>query len=266
MNKMIEITSAKNPTIKEIKTLYKRKNRWEHNLFIIEGIKIIDESISNNIDIKYMVYTDKLLNTKEGVEFFQRIKDRKELIKVDDSIFKEICDTDNPQGILAIARFKERSLKNIYELNRPFLLFLDKLQDPGNLGTIIRTADAFNIDGIILGKGSVDPYNPKVVRSTMGSIFRVPLYFCENTLECLGNVKNHGIEIIATSLKGVPIYNADFGKGFVLVIGNEAKGVSDDISSIASRSIKIPMPGGSESLNAGVAASIIMYEAMRCRS
>ena len=261
---MIEITSIKNPLIKEIKSLYRKKERMKSKTFIIEGIKIIEEAIDHSYSIKNIIYTDKLMNTKGGLEFFETIKDREELIFVPDNIFREISDTENPQGVLAIARFRFEDLDKLKEKENPSLIFLDRLQDPGNMGTIIRTADAFNMDGIIITDGSVDPYNPKVVRATMGSIFRLPIYYIEDSIQGLSYLKENGLRIFSTSLEGsLPIYDIDYNKGFILVIGNESTGVSDEIYSLSDELIRIPMPGRAESLNAGVAASIIMYESMK---
>lgn len=263
---MIQITSMKNPLIKEIKSLYRKKDRLRGRAFIIEGIKIIEEAINNGYPIKNVIYTDQLLNTEGGTEFFEKIKELNNLVYVSSNIFKEISDTENPQGILGIASFEHKILNDMIIIEKPFLLLLDGVQDPGNMGTIIRTADAFNVNGIIITDGCVDPYNPKVVRATMGSIFRVPLYYTSNGTIELNKLKEMNIKIFATSLEGsVPIYDADFNDGFVMVIGNESKGVSQDIFSISDKLIKIPMPGKSESLNAGVAASIIMYEVMKQR-
>lgn len=167
---------------------------------------------------------------------------------------------------MGVCEFNIRDFSDIDGLDNPSILFLDGIQDPGNMGTIIRSADAFNIDGIILGDGSVDPYNSKVVRATMGSIFRVPLYVCDNSIGSLESLKNKGFNILATSLDGMNIYDGDFNNKFICVIGNEANGVSPRILDMADRRIKIPMPGNAESLNAGVAASIIMYESMRSRN
>lgn len=262
---MIEITSLRNPIIKEIKGLYRKRDRWENKLFIMEGIKIIDEAISNNINLKYIVYNDKLLLTDDGQKFYNHNIDFPRLIKVTEGIFKEISDTDNPQGVLAVGEFVLNSLDNDVDLKSSFL-FLDALQDPGNLGTIIRSCDAFKLDGIILGENCVDSYNPKVVRATMGSIFRVPIYYIKNNTHCLMKLKDSNFKLYATSLDGsVPNYDIDYRDKYVIVIGNESQGVDDSILAIADGLIKIPMPGDAESLNAGVAASIIMYEAMRQR-
>lgn len=235
--------------------------------FIIEGIKIIEEAIYNNYPIKNIIYTDKLLEVKGGREFFETIKDMKELIYVGDNVFKEISDTENPQGILAVARFSFEDLDKLKDIKNPSLIFLDRLQDPGNMGTIIRTADAFNIDGIIITDGSVDPYNPKVVRATMGSIFRLPIYYIEDSVCGLNSLKDNKLKVYSTSLEGsLPIYDIDYKDGFVLVIGNESTGVSNEVYNLSEGLIRIPMPGKAESLNAGVAASIIMYEVMKQRA
>lgn len=263
---MMEITSLKNPLIKEIKSLYRKKERLKNNSFIIEGIKIIQEAINYDYELKYIIYTDQLLSTTDGKEFFGIIKDLDNIIYVPNNIFKEIADTENPQGVLAIAKFQYKILNQINNKKGISLVFLDELQDPGNMGTIIRTADAFNIDGIIVTPGSVDPYNPKVVRATMGSIFRVPLYYTTEGVKDLIQLKSQGIKVYSTSLEGsIPIFDANFKESFVLIIGNESKGVSEEYYSLSDRLIKIPMLGKAESLNAGVASSIIMYEVMKQR-
>ncbi len=263
---MIEISSQNNPLIKEIKTLYRKKGRVKNKAFIIEGIKMIEEAIDNSYPVKNIIYTDQLFKTKDGEKFFEKIKELDNTIYVPNNIFKEISDTENPQGVLGIAKFEYENLGEKYKKERLFLLFLDEVQDPGNMGTIIRTADAFNADGIIITEGCVDPYNPKVVRATMGSIFRVPIYYTSDGIQDLKKIKAMDIQLYSTSLEGsIPTYEADFSKGFVLIIGNESKGVRKEIFSLSDKLIKIPMPGKAESLNAGVAASIIMYEVMKQR-
>ncbi len=262
---MMEITSLRNPIIKEIKGLYRKRDRWENRLFLMEGIKIIDEAISNDINLKYIIYNEKLLLTEDGQNFYNKNIDFPRLIKVTDIVFKEISDTDNPQGVLAVGEFNFNSLENDMDF-KSSLLFLDGLQDPGNMGTIIRSCDAFKLDGIILGENCVDLYNPKVVRATMGSIFRVPIYYTKNNIDGLKKLKDNNFKLYATSLDGsVPNYDIDYNEKYVIAIGNESRGVDNSILEIADSLIKIPMPGNAESLNAGVAASIIMYEAMKQR-
>ncbi|MFY9285220.1 MAG: TrmH family RNA methyltransferase [Tissierellaceae bacterium] len=262
---MLEISSSNNPLIKEIKGLNKKRNRWKSKLFIIEGVKIVEEAINSEIKIRKILFSNSFLESKEGLIFYENVKNTYDTLRLKDNLFKDLSDTENPQGIMALCEFHLRDLTEIGALDNPSILFLDAIQDPGNLGTIIRSADAFDIDGIILGEGCVDPYNLKVVRSTMGSILRLPLYIRDDSLETLMTLKQDGFEIMVTSLDGSPIYDIDFKKKFVAVIGNEAKGVNPKILDLADKYIKIPMPGKAESLNAGVAASILMYETMRNR-
>ncbi len=261
---MIKITSVKNPLIKEIKSLYRKKERKKAGLFIVEGIKIIEEMIDRDYSFKNIIYTDSLLDSKEGKTVFSSLENEGRLINVSESVFKEISDTENPQGILGLAYINTHNIEELDIDRNRFLLYLDGVQDPGNMGTIIRTADAFNIDGIILRDGCVDPYNPKVVRATMGSIFRVPIYFESSGIEEIENLKSLGMKIYSTSLEdSLDINKVNFKANSIVVIGNESKGVSREIYDLSDSLIKIPMPGDSESLNAGVAASIIMYEAMK---
>lgn len=262
---MSQITSSKNKLIKEIKSLYRKKGRQKQKSFLIEGIKIIEEAIENEYPIKHIIYTDYLMESEEGRKFFSKIEGFESLIYVPENIFKEISDTENPQGIIGVSNIVSRNIEEIYMNTKKSLLFLDGIQDPGNMGTIIRTADAFSMDGIIIREGSVDPYNPKVIRSTMGSIFRMPLYYSKGIDE-LEKLKSKGVNIYSTALGGsIPIYSVDFKEDFVLIIGNESKGASEEVFSLSDKLIKIPMTGKAESLNAAVAASIIMYEVMKQR-
>lgn len=262
---MVEISSLKNPLIKEFKSLLRKKSRWEKGLFIIEGIKLIEEAMANKVQIKNILYTEKLLCNRDGLCLFERVKGLGKTIKVSETLFDEISNMENSQGIIASVYFNTGTLDVTKDKNR-FFLFLDGVQDPGNMGTIIRSADAFSIDGIIIGEGCVDTYNPKVVRSTMGSIFRVPLFFIKDNMETLDFLQDNGFKIYATSLEGsIANYDIDYKEDFVIVIGSESQGVKDKILQLSDKRIKIPMPGNAESLNAGVAASIIMYEGMKQR-
>lgn len=260
---MIEIKSNKNSLIKEIKSLYRKKERKNRGLFVVEGIKIIEEIIDRDYPFKNIVYTASILENKEGKELISKIENIKNLVCVPENIFKEIADTENPQGILGVANIQINKIDELNINKTKLLLYLDRVQDPGNMGTIIRTADAFNIDGIIISDGCVDPYNPKVARATMGSIFRVPLYFVDDGIAEIEKLKNNGINVYSSSLIGsIDIDKIDFKTKSMVVIGNESNGVRRRIYDLSDKLIKIPMPGRSESLNAGVAASIIMYESM----
>lgn len=257
---MNKIKSSKNPLIKEIKSLYRKRERKKLGLFLVEGIKIVEELVDENYLFKKIVYTDSVFSNKDGKALIQKIGNSKKLVKVSEDLFKEISDTENPQGILGLVNIPLYKIEDLNLDNINLLLYLDEIQDPGNMGTIIRSADAFNIDGIIIPEGCVDPYNPKVARATMGSIFRVPLYFIDDGVAEIKRLKSEGIKLYSSSLVGsVDIGKINF-KRSIVAIGNESKGVSPEIHKLSDKLIKIPMLGESESLNAGVAASIIMYQ------
>jgi len=263
---MITITSSSNPTIKLIKSLYKKKDRWNKKLFIAEGIKIVNECLSSGYSIEYVVYSNKLMNVAGGRELFYRISSLPNIINVPDKLFDELSDVETPQGVLAVISFDVQRIEDVDVDKKPFILLLDSVQDPGNLGTIIRTADAFGIDGIIVTEGCVDVYNPKVIRATMGSIFRVPIYHHDSGEDIIRKLKEKGAIVYSTSLEGKEfIQDVDFNQFALLIIGNESKGVSNNLESLADKLIKIPMVGKAESLNAAVASSIIMYEVLRQR-
>ena len=236
----------------------------ETGYFIIEGIKIIKEALDYDYELKNIIFSHQLRGTAEGQEFFREIENFKNLICLPDKIFNEISDTENPQGIMGLAKINYKDIGQIENKGSSFFIYLDQVQDPGNIGTIIRTGDGFNIDGIIITEGTVDPYNPKVVRATMGSIFRIPIYYSDGGLKDLNILKEKGFKLLSTSLyNSQSLFDAQLKESLVITIGNESKGVSQEILQASDGLISIPMPGGAESLNAGVAASIIMYEAMR---
>lgn len=264
---MINITSNSNSTIKEVKSLNRRKERWKKQLFIVEGVKIVEECIDNNYPLFYIIYCDDLFDAQGGMELFKKIQHSDRLINIPVELYKGISDTENPQGILAVSRFNIEPIENIDIEKNPFILLLDKVQDPGNMGTIIRTGDAFGADGIIVTEGCVDIYNPKVVRATMGSIFRVPIYHEGDTVKTVESLRDKGVQILSTSLRESQyIENIDFKESCMFIIGNESKGVSQSLNDLADKLIKIPMIGEAESLNVAIASSIIMYEAMKQRN
>ena len=251
------ITSKDNEIIKNIRKLKDKKYRDEKNEFIIEGIKIIEEAMEENAVIKKIVVCDECSSDLPQDLLYKIAKF--DVIYVPEKIFKIITDVNNPQGILAVV---EKNNNKEINYNSNFFLVLDNIQDPGNMGTILRTADSINLKQIIVAKGSSDCYNPKVVRSTMGAIFRVNVIEWD-LVKTIKELKKHKIKIFATDLNTEnSIYDVKYEKTAV-VIGNEANGVSDAVLDISDEKIKIPMLGRTESLNAGVATGIIVYEAMR---
>ena len=176
------------------------------------------------------------------------------------NLFFQIASTENPQGIMAVVKKKSYE-KN---LSGDFYLVCDKVQDPGNLGTIIRTAHAAGVDGIILTKGTVDIYNDKTIRSTMGSIFYTPIFYDDNSFTIIKDLKYKGFSLVATSLsESRNFFEEDLRGKIILAVGNEGNGISDELFNLCDKKVKIPMPGGAESLNVSIAASIILFEKVR---
>lgn len=255
------ITSKDNETVKNIRKLKEKKYRDLNNSYIIEGIKLIKEAIIEKKLIKQIVVCEENINN--GVIDKKLLYEiaKYECIYVNKKIFTLISDVQNPQGILAVIE-KQNSEDNI-DYKEDIIVVLDGIQDPGNLGTILRTIDSVGLKQVIVSKETADAYNPKVVRSTMGAIFRVNIIESDNLIETLKNLRKHKYKIMATSLEtNNYIYDVDYNKK-VIVIGNEANGVSKEILNAAEEKIKIPMLGRTESLNASVATSIILYEYVR---
>ncbi len=258
------ITSSQNPLIKEIKALKTKKYRDKNKIFFIEGIKFVEEAIKYNAEIIKVLVSEKFLKTSSGNKILSLINfEGCEVFLLSQKLFNEVSDTENPQGIMAIIK-QNQSLLNTFENANNFYLILDTIQDPGNLGTIIRTADAAGVTGVILSKGCVDLYNPKVLRATMGSIFHLPVFFSEDIIETISNIRSKGIKIIAAFLNGsVSCFEMDAIDNIAVIIGNEANGISEELAAQADLLVKIPMPGKAESLNASIAAALIMFEVVR---
>lgn len=255
------ISSKDNETIKQIRKLKDKKYRDQNNEFIIEGIKLLKEAIQEKAKIKIIVVCDDC--EKNGTLDKKLLYEiaKYNCIYVTEKVFNLITDVSNPQGVLAVVE-KNNNIKDI-NFNDDLILILDNLQDPGNLGTIIRTLDSINLKQIIISKGSGDVYNPKVVRSSMGAIFRVKVLESDNLEKTIKELKKHKFTVMATDLNtNSSIYDEKYSK-CAIIIGNEANGVSEEILNLADKKIKIPMLGKTESLNASVATGIILYEYVR---
>lgn len=257
------ITSKQNNIIKYTKSLQQKNIRDKEGRFFVEGYRIVKDAIDSDFDIEYIIFNENMTNDAE--KLFSEIKDKLTYYIVSDGVFSDISDTKTPQGVLAVVNKKEYSLKDIIDKSNGMMVLLENIQDPGNMGTIIRTSDAAGADGIIGSKGSVDIYNPKVLRSTMGSIFHLPVVMVENFLECIDMLKSDQYNIFASHLKGsLNHFQADMKGKVGIIIGNEANGISDEVSEKCML-IKIPMMGRAESLNASVSAGILIYEYVRQR-
>ena len=263
---MQKITSKDNEYIKHVRKLKDKKYRDNNNEYVIEGIKMIAEAIRENVNIKQIIIFDDCEKTEAIPKELMYEIAKQECVYVTNKIFESITGVINPQGILAVvAKQTQHDLKPSEQIDytQDIIVALDDIQDPGNLGTILRTVDSVGLNQILVSKGTADSYNPKVVRSTMGAIFRVRIIECEDLKATLKEIKKHKFKIMVTSLQTEnDIYNADFNKN-VIVIGNEANGVKRDIQDMADNKVKIPMIGKTESLNASVATGIMLYEYVR---
>lgn len=259
---MDTISSPHNPLVKQVKLLKQKKHRDGLGLFFIEGSRFVQEAVLSAAGIEYIFVTESFAASNK-VLMKQLEAYRTYLLP--EKLLAELSDTESPQGILAVVKAAYCSLETLLA-GKGMLIVLDSLQDPGNMGTIIRTADAADFAGIILSKGCVDVYNPKVLRSTMGSIFHIPFYQSHNLLEALAAIKAEGIKLYAADMKGASsLYEMDLRGRTAFIIGNEANGISDGAASYADELLRIPMPGRAESLNAAVAAALLMYESVRQR-
>jgi TrmH family RNA methyltransferase len=268
MEKIKPITNPKNNFIRFIRSLKKKKTSEEKEKFLLEGIHSINEALKSNIEIPYYIYSLDLFKVKGGKELYDELKKRdSELVLVGEAVFNKLCETQNPQGIIAVPTRLRWDEEKIFLKKRAFVIVLTGLQDPGNLGTIVRVSDALGLDGLIVSEDTVDHYNPKTVRSTQGAIFRVPVFKTENIREYLEKLRQKGFCIIATTLgQNTKSYEkvdyTDFDK-IALITGNESNGIPEDICELADVRIKIPILGEIESLNAGVATGVSAYEIMR---
>ena len=255
------IKNKKNKIIKNILKLKKKKQRDITGNFYIEGERIIDE-IPSNIEIKKYIFSEKFYKDLNNKEKYKKIDN----IIVSDSVFKKISDTINPQGIMAICSMPKNNINSIKIKENKVFVILDRICDPGNMGTIIRTAEALGIDSIFLSKGCVDLYNPKVIRATMGAIFHIPIIQDCDISYLITHLKSNNVNIVCTHLDGDKApYNIDFKKSTAILIGNEANGVLDQYKNEADELVKIPMVGKVESMNASISSAIIFYEVLSQR-
>lgn len=255
------ISSKDNEIIKSIKKLKDKKYRDIENSYIIEGIKLLKEAIEEKAEIKQIIICDDCEKTEMiSKELMYEIA-KYNCNYVTSKVFKYLTEVQTPQGILAVIGKTPKDQEIDY--TQDIIVALDGIQDPGNLGTILRTVDSIGLTQILVSKETADSFNPKVVRSTMGAIFRVKVIECENLQEKLKEIKKHKYKIVVSSLQTEnSLYDIKLNKK-VIVVGNEANGVSVEIQEMADEKIKIPMLGKTESLNASVATGVMLYEYVR---
>lgn len=264
------ITSSSNQQMKQISALLKKaKERREKKSFVVEGPKMVLEAPPKWLKGVYVseFFADKPENKVVLKELEAKCKQSQAVYElVADSVFKSVSDTQTPQGIMAIVSMPEYHMDELLRGEKTHLLVLESVQDPGNLGTMVRTGEGAGLSGVIMNKTTVDLFNPKTIRSTMGSIYRVPFMVVDDLAEAMNLLKQNGISLYAAHLKGEHSYDEeDYTNPCGFLIGNEGNGLSDEIADLADTYIKIPMEGEVESLNAAISAALLMYEANRQR-
>ncbi|MFD1018979.1 TrmH family RNA methyltransferase [Thalassobacillus hwangdonensis] len=240
------ITSIQNTRVKEWNKLKKRKGRKQTGSFLVEGFHLVEEAYNGGWEVREVIL-------REDVEAPDWLADTT-VTEVSNQVFSAIADTETPQGIAAVIALRQEP-----EIDFGRVLMVDAVQDPGNLGTLIRTADAAGYDAVILGNGTVDPYNDKVIRATQGSIFHIPILQGSLT-EWTERLKADGVQVVASALEGAQPYNSSSDpQKTALIVGNEGAGISPELLEIADERVYIPIRGKAESLNVAVAAGILMY-------
>ncbi|MBQ8116906.1 MAG: RNA methyltransferase [Lachnospiraceae bacterium] len=264
------ITSMANPRVKQvIQWQTKAKERRKDKVFIIEGSKMFEEAPG---ELLKEVYVSEGFLAGRGETYREKLVQGGYICEeVSEEVFRKMSDTQSPQGILAVLRQPEYDLQEILQKSikkHPFLfMILENLQDPGNLGTIMRTAEGAGVTAVIMSSTTVDLFNPKVIRATMGSVYRVPFLYEDNLIDTLRILHENGVRSYAAHLQGKNYYDSfSFREPTAFLIGNEGNGLTDELAQAATAYLKIPMEGRVESLNASVAAALLMYEAHRQRA
>lgn len=258
------ITSVSNSQIKQVCAyVQKAKERRKDEVFVVEGAKMFEEAPTNWIIKAYV--TESFLQKYASKEVETKLK-QVPFETVSEDVFSKMSDTKTPQGVLCVMKWPQYSLADITRDSQGVYVLLEDIQDPGNLGTIIRTGEGAGISGVIMTRETVDIFNPKTIRATMGSVYRVPFIYVETLSEAIDLLQQKGVKVYAAHLKGECYYDAcDYTAGSAFLIGNEGNGLKETTADLADTYVKIPMAGKVESLNAAIATSLFMYEAKRQR-
>ncbi|NMB45008.1 MAG: RNA methyltransferase [Firmicutes bacterium] len=265
-----EVTSPQNQYVKQMRSLYTRKGREKTGLIPVEGSRFVAEALAaaeqGVTTIESLFYESSFYESdalsRELVDNVSQVAGK--VFQCPASILNNLTSTETPQGIVAAVRRPRLSYRPASP--RALYLVVDRVQDPGNLGTMIRTAAAVQVDEVLCLKGTVDPFNPKALRATMGAIFRVPIRFCANPSELIGKLQGWGCRLVAADLAGDRLhYHADYTGRVAVIVGNEGQGIDPNLLAAADVKVRIPLADDVESLNAAVACGILLYEAVRFR-
>ena len=265
------LTSPNNEKVKLVaKLLSSPKERKYSGKYVVEGMRMVEEIPDNLLGEMYFTqdyYDKKVVNNEKLLRLVNIAAAKNKCYIVTEPVLRRITDTETPQGILATVMIKEKTVDDLLGdgTENPLILIIERLQDPGNMGTIIRSAEGAGVTGILVSYDSVDIYSPKVIRSTMGSIFRKNVVVTYDLVGDINRLRSNGIVIYGMHLSGSSMYETDLTGPAAFLIGNEGRGLTENISAAADKLIRIPMKGSLESLNAASSATVISYEAMRQR-
>ncbi len=261
------ITSTSNQKVKNLSKLVKTaKERKKQDVFVVEGIRMFVE-IPKELHVETYA-------TESFYEKNQALFDGLSYELVADHIMESVSDTKTPQGVISIVKRQRYTVEEVcgqsdymkqIGVTKPLVMALENIQDPGNLGTILRTAEGAGVTGVMMSRDTVDIYNPKVVRSTMGSIFRIPFCYVEDLTDSIKELNGKNYDTYSAHLQGKSFYDYDYNGSTIFCIGNEGNGLTKELSETTKCKIQIPMMGNVESLNAATASTVLMYEAMRQR-
>jgi len=251
-----EISSSANPLLKTVRSLHDRSGRKKAGLFLLEGVKLLQEAVSNGLDVEDVIVSSSFL--KNGMPGMPQL-DREAIVVVEDTLFSQLATTETPQGVLATAPMVKHELPDVLNAKEAFIVVADAVQDPGNLGTIMRAGLAFGATAVVLTKGTVDAFSPKVVRSAMGALFAIPVVTDVTLDQVMKELKSHQITSFAMDQNATEnLWSAEFPNKLALLLGNEGNGLADEDMLRADRIIAIPISKRSESLNVAIAAGIAL--------
>lgn len=257
-----KITSVQNPRVKQWTALLAKRGRDEQHKFLLEGHHLVQEALRSGQPVETVLYA---LDKPFPEALYASAGPDVEWIAVSGTVLAKCAETQTPQNVLAVCRKPEASADDLIGRTDALVVAVDGVQDPGNLGTIIRSADAVGATGVLLGRGTADAYSPKTVRATMGSLFHLPVV-CGDLRALLPAALERGVQVIGTRLEAAATcYETDFRRATWILVGNEGAGVSSDLAGYVTRDVVIPMRGRAESLNVAMATTVLLYEAMRQR-
>jgi RNA methyltransferase, TrmH family len=262
--KINSISSASNSILKKVRSLQQRSGREEHGLFLLEGPKLLVEAQTKGVIVQDIIVSKTFLNSGFSSHEDLNIE---EITVVDDKLFRDLCTTSTPCGIISVGKIKSHNLSDCFKGTRSLIAIAESVQDPGNLGTMIRAALAFGATGLVATAGSVDAFNPKVVRAAMGALFMLPVIVGIKTEELVKRLKEGNIRILGLDPRASkPFWEVEMNQGLAFIFGNEGNGLTSQAAQLADELVTIPMAGEMESLNVAISSGVVLFECARQRS